>query len=257
MQAHPEKFKFSVSYTTRSPRAGETPGQSYHYVDRDVFNAMIDDNKFVEHAEFSGNLYGTPFSALEDGTGDGRRVILDLEVEGVKALKESGRAGLFVFIAPPSLPILRSRLESRNSETPESLSARLAAAESAMTYAESVPCPYDAVIVNGDDVDGAARLLELAILGKEGVEEGGGGAQVVVTDLPIAVGGNKAEGTGGEGTVLVTQTLVLDGVHPTPAAGEASVVSQPPLDASTADAVPPAPVAATDGKKKSKTCSIL
>ncbi|KAJ3161962.1 hypothetical protein HDU86_005660 [Geranomyces michiganensis] len=165
---HPGVFKFSVSHTTRSPRAGEVPGESYVYTTREEFLKMVEQNGFIEHAEFSGNLYGTPFSALEAGD---KRVILDLEMNGVKSLKKSGKECLYIFVAPPAIDALKERLTARGSETEASLNARLAAATSAMDYSAETPCPYDFVITNGEDVEAATAQLEAAIFGSSQTEE--------------------------------------------------------------------------------------
>ncbi|KAI8819886.1 putative guanylate kinase, partial [Fimicolochytrium jonesii] len=168
-EKYPDSFKFSVSCTTRQPRAGETPGVSYHYITRDEFKAMIERGELIEHAEFSGNMYGTPFKSINPSPSEAdagkpqKRIILDLELNGVKSMKNSGIPCLCIFIAPPSIEELRSRLENRKSETPESLAARIASAQAALDYAHSTPSPYDAIIVNGSDVDAAAAELERII----------------------------------------------------------------------------------------------
>ncbi|KAI8908805.1 P-loop containing nucleoside triphosphate hydrolase protein [Powellomyces hirtus] len=256
MAKYPDTFKFSVSYTTRSPRAGETPGESYHYITREEFQAMIDRGEFIEHAEFSGNIYGTPFTALEAGD---RRVILDLEMNGVKALKTSGRDCLYIFIAPPSLDSLKARLTARGSESESSLAARLAAASSAMDYSSETPCPYDYVIVNGEDVDKAAAELEAAVFGLGKSDAGGPSAASAVTSTttpaPTPSEPNPAE----------SRTAQADAADAPAKPAPTAVAAAAAVTGSVTDALA-APAAATSttttpaggpAGKKSKTCSIL
>ncbi|KAJ3178754.1 WD repeat-containing protein 87 [Geranomyces variabilis] len=258
---HPGVFKFSVSRklkedaqsllryhgyvankessadTTRSPRAGEVPGESYVYTTREEFLRMVEQNGFIEHAEFSGNLYGTPFSALEAGD---KRVILDLEMNGVKSLQNSGKSCLYIFVAPPSIEVLRERLTGRGSENESSLNARLAAATSAMDYSAETPCPYDHIIVNGDDLEAATLQLEEAIFGSSS------NSKAPATPAPDQTEGAEAATTPSD-----------------PASAPASCAAADSATDSTAAAVEAplssAPAAASDlpNKKKSKTCSIL
>ncbi|KAJ1766136.1 guanylate kinase, partial [Coemansia sp. RSA 1824] len=84
---YPSEFGFSVSNTTRNPRAGEINGKDYHFLTRDEFIAAIDRNEFIEHAEFSGNMYGTTVRAVKDVADAGKTCILDIDVQGVKLVK--------------------------------------------------------------------------------------------------------------------------------------------------------------------------
>ena len=101
--AHPQKFMFSVSHTTRKPRPGEQDGVDYNYVSRPEFEALIDKGGFIEHAQFGGNLYGTSYEAVERVARDGGfKCILDVEMEGVKQLRASHLRARYLFVAPPS-----------------------------------------------------------------------------------------------------------------------------------------------------------
>ncbi|KAF9784922.1 guanylate kinase [Thelephora terrestris] len=164
---HPTKFGFSVSHTTRSPRPGETDGKHYHFVTQEKFKRMIADGAFIEHAQFSSNCYGTSFMTIQNVSDLGRRCILDIESEGVRQIKKTNLNPLYVFISPPSLASLRSRLRGRGTETDESAAKRLAIALKEIAYAKQ-PGVHDLVIVN-DDVDRAYSLLERIALGEENV----------------------------------------------------------------------------------------
>ncbi|KAI9827032.1 MAG: guanylate kinase [Phylliscum demangeonii] len=132
---HPDTFGFSVSHTTRPPRAGEQDGREYHFVDRPTFGRLIRDHAFLEHAVFSHNQYGTSFQAVRDVAARGRICVLDIEMEGVKQVKRSSLNARFVFVAPPSLEELERRLRARGTEDEASLEARLAQARREMEFA--------------------------------------------------------------------------------------------------------------------------
>jgi guanylate kinase len=148
---HPEKFGFSVSHTTRKPRLGELQGREYNFVTRDAFEEMIHKGEFIEHAQFTGNLYGTSINAVQSVLDSGKTCILDLELNGVKSmhLLSTQFNPRFIFVQPPSIEELRKRLTLRQTETPESLEGRLRTAEEAMAYA-SEQGSYDAIIINDD-----------------------------------------------------------------------------------------------------------
>ncbi|EPS37048.1 hypothetical protein H072_9349 [Dactylellina haptotyla CBS 200.50] len=163
---HPDKFGFSVSHTSRNPRTGEENGREYWFTNKEEFRELIAEGKFIETAEFSGNLYGTSIQAVEDVQNAGRICILDIEMEGVKQVKQTvlNDTSTFIFIQPPSLEVLRERLQGRNTETPESLEARLAQAEKELEYAKT-PGAHDKIIVN-DDLAKAYAELENHIFAK-------------------------------------------------------------------------------------------
>lgn len=135
--------------TTRSPRAGEEDGRDYHFVKREVMEREIADHKFIEHAAFSGNLYGTSFAAVDAVTQSGKICILDIERNGVQSVKKTNMNARFVFIQPPSLEVLEKRLRARGTETEESLKKRLAEVEADLTLAQR-PGFYDLIIINDD-----------------------------------------------------------------------------------------------------------
>ena len=155
-------FGFTVSHTTRAPRPGEVDGVHYHYVSRDdVEAAMIDQNLFLEHANVHGNLYGTSWQSLRDVQAQDKRCLLDIDVQGVQALKKqqaySGQnwKPRYIFIAPPSLDLLLERLSSRGTEDEASLQRRTAMAQTEIDYGLQEG-NFDGIIIN-DDLDTACR----------------------------------------------------------------------------------------------------
>ncbi|PLW08859.1 hypothetical protein PCANC_21849 [Puccinia coronata f. sp. avenae] len=152
-QTSPEwaNFAFSVSHTTRKPRTGEADGVAYHFVSREHFDAMIQKGEFIEHAEFGGNCYGTSLGAVSAVSEDQKkRCILDIDAQGVKLILKNhpNLNPLIIFICPPSLAELQSRLEARGTESKESMQSRLAMSQSEIDYAKS-GSPH-LVIVNKD-----------------------------------------------------------------------------------------------------------
>ncbi|KAF4126353.1 guanylate kinase [Geosmithia morbida] len=155
---HPDCFTLSVSHTTRSPRPGESDGVDYHFVTMDEFESLIDKEGFVEHAKFGGNRYGTSKATIQEQTAKGRIVVLDIEMEGVKQIKQSKLDARYVFIAPPSLHVLEARLRGRGTETEGAVLKRLAQAKNELEYAKT-PGVHDIIIVN-DDLEEAYKKLE-------------------------------------------------------------------------------------------------
>ncbi|KAF3936449.1 hypothetical protein ABW19_dt0206342 [Dactylella cylindrospora] len=161
---YPDTFGFSVSHTSRAPRAGEEHGKAYWFTTPDEFLKLVDDGAFIEHANFSGNLYGTTVKAVKDVQDAGKVCILDIEMEGVKQVKKTdlNDTCTFIFVQPPSVEELRKRLEGRGTENPDSLAKRLAQAEKELEFAQT-PGVHDKIIVN-DDLDKAYEELEGHIL---------------------------------------------------------------------------------------------
>ncbi|XP_077923841.1 guanylate kinase isoform X2 [Halichoerus grypus] len=128
LQEHGSVFGFSVSHTTRDPRPGEENGKDYYFVTREVMQRDIAAGDFIEHAEFSGNLYGTSKAAVRAVQAMNRICVLDVDLQGVRNIKKTDLRPIYVFVQPPSLDVLEQRLRQRNTETEESLAKRLAAA---------------------------------------------------------------------------------------------------------------------------------
>ncbi|EOO00461.1 putative guanylate kinase protein [Phaeoacremonium minimum UCRPA7] len=155
---HPETFTLSVSHTTRDPRPGEKNGVDYHYVSMADFEALIDAEGFVEHAKFGRNRYGTSKMTIEEQSAKGRVVVLDIEMEGVKQIKQSNFPARYVFVAPPSEEELEKRLRGRGTEKEESVQERLAQAKIELEYSKT-PGVHDIIIVN-DNLEKAYKELE-------------------------------------------------------------------------------------------------
>nr|CAH7714718.1 unnamed protein product [Callosobruchus chinensis] len=169
MRDHPDAFGYSVSHTTRKPRPGEVDGVHYHFTTRDQMLEAIRDGQFLEHATFSGNMYGTSKTAVEDVAKTGKVCVLDIDVQGVKQVKQTDLQPWLIFIEPPSLEVLEARLKARKTETEESLAQRLKVAGEEMDYGKT-PGNFH-VIVTNDNLDEAydklTKFLEENVLEKK------------------------------------------------------------------------------------------
>lgn len=154
----PETFGFSVSSTTRAPRPGEVDGRDYNFTSAETFKQMIEEGRFIEWAQFSGNYYGTTVRAVQDVVEKGKKCILDIDMQGVQAVKSKPELhARYLFIAPPSIDQLRQRLVGRGTETDDSIARRLDAATREMQYAQSGA--HDCIVVN-DDLERAYAELK-------------------------------------------------------------------------------------------------
>ena len=144
----------TVSATTRSPRAGEIDGVSYHFLTDEEFTRRIEAGDFVEWAQVHDHRYGILVSEVESKLAGGRSHILEIDVQGALNVRKRFPDAVLIFIEPPSMAVLRERLVGRGSETPESLELRMADAEREMALAGR----YDARVVN-DDLDRATEEL--------------------------------------------------------------------------------------------------
>ena len=153
---------FSVSYTTRAPRAGEQDGVNYNFVTRQEFERMISDNELLEYAEYVNNYYGTSLKVIHDKLDAGIDVLLDIEVQGAAKVRERCPDALFIFIAPPSFEELSNRLHNRNTDTEEVIAGRL---EKAKVELKEVP-NYDYLVIN-DEVANAVREIEAILTAAE------------------------------------------------------------------------------------------
>jgi guanylate kinase len=127
LQAVPE-LAYSVSATTRGPRPGEVEGRDYIFLSREEFERWIEEGRFLEWAEYSGNLYGTPEQKVEEFLEEGKSVILELELQGARQVQLKRPDAVMVFVRAPSLEETRRRLAGRATETEEALESRLATA---------------------------------------------------------------------------------------------------------------------------------
>lgn len=149
---------YSVSATTRQPRPGEVDGQQYFFLSREEFEGLIENGQMLEHAQYSGNYYGTPRRFVEEKLGAGVDVVLEIEVQGAAKVKAACPEALLIFVLPPSYAELRSRLTGRGTEDAATVQRRLDAALGEMCQADQ----YDYVIVN-DDLDRAVEDLAAVV----------------------------------------------------------------------------------------------
>jgi guanylate kinase len=150
-------LELSVSATTRHPRPGEEDGVHYHFLDPETFARRAEDGDFVEHAEYSGNRYGTLRAELERRTAAGAPVVLEIELQGARQVREAMPDAVQVFIAPPSKDALRARLVGRGTDDAEQVEQRLATAEREL---EAQP-EFDHVVVNDRLEDAVAELAAI------------------------------------------------------------------------------------------------
>lgn len=153
---------FSVSYTTRAPRAGEQDGVNYNFVSREEFERMIADNELLEYAEYVNNYYGTSLKVIHDKLDSGIDVLLDIEVQGAAKVRERCPEALMIFVAPPSFEELSSRLHKRNTDSEEVIAGRL---EKAKTELKEIP-KYDYLVIN-DQVSVAVSEIEAILKAAE------------------------------------------------------------------------------------------
>jgi guanylate kinase len=151
-------LKFSVSHTTRQPRQGERNGVDYFFVDRSEFMKMVERREFLEWAEYYGQLYGTSRAFVEENINTGRDVILDIDVNGARQVKEQIQDAISVFIMPPSFDVLEKRLRLRRQESDEAIHKRLEIARSEIHSCHN----YDYIVVN-DVLDDSIATLEAIV----------------------------------------------------------------------------------------------
>ncbi|MET8679912.1 guanylate kinase [Streptomyces sp. NPDC004647] len=155
-KAHPEVW-LSVSATTRKPRPGERHGVQYFFVDDEEFDKLVANGELLEWAEFAGNRYGTPRRAVLDHLEAGQPVLLEIDLQGARLVRESMPEAQLVFLAPPGWEELVRRLTGRGTEPPEVIERRLAAAKVELA-AES---EFDTTLVNTSVEDVSRELLAL------------------------------------------------------------------------------------------------
>jgi guanylate kinase len=150
-------LRFSVSYTTRKARGNEKPGENYIYISREEFLRRREDKEFLEQAEVFGNFYGTNKEVLEQAQSEGKDLILDIDVQGARQLKERIPEAVTIFILPPSRDILEQRLRSRSEDSEETIQRRLReAGEEIRNYKQ-----YDYVLVNHQVDESSANLTAI------------------------------------------------------------------------------------------------
>lgn len=147
-------LKHSVSYTTRPPRPGEVNNRDYTFISRDEFRAMVERGEFVEWAEIYGELYGTSRKRLEEIIDSGVDAILDIDIQGAAQLKERYTGGVYIFVLPPSMDVLKERLGKRMADSKGEIEKRLERAVDEIRHFHE----YDYVIVNNNFEDALGEL---------------------------------------------------------------------------------------------------
>ena len=148
----------SVSATTRRPREGEEDGRDYFFLSEEEFVRKVDRGEFLEHARYSGNLYGTLREEVEAKAERGSGVILEIELQGARQVRASMPDAVQVFVAPPEFETLRARLEGRGTDDPAAIAARLEVAASELEARDE----FEHQVVN-DELDLAADQLEAVV----------------------------------------------------------------------------------------------
>ncbi len=162
LNRHPELY-LSVSVTTRSPREGEIEGQHYYFVSRSRFEQMVEADELAEWAEFAGNLYGTPYFALQQRIDEGKWVLLEIELEGARQIIDKFSEALRIFILPPSWEELERRLRSRGQDSQSAIARRLLRAKDEIEAARE----FDFQVIN-DDLEIALKGLESVLFVNDG-----------------------------------------------------------------------------------------
>ena len=146
---------FSISHTTRAPRMGEQNGREYFFVDPGIFKGLVAQGAFLEWAEVHRNLYGTSRAELDRARNLSRDLVLDIDVQGAEQVVRAHPAALTIFLRPPSLEVLRTRLRGRGTDSPEALEIRIRNAEAELARS----CEFSHEVVN-DDLDTAVKTVK-------------------------------------------------------------------------------------------------
>lgn len=157
-----EDYELSISVTTRPPREGELEGKSYYFRSQDTFDKMIEQGYFIEYARYVGKSYGTPVDFVEQKMAEGKKVLLEIEIQGALQVKEKYPSAHLIFITPPDARTLVNRLIDRGSETSEVIRSRLARA---IAEADGVD-QYNDIVIN-DDLDICVKEVNQIILQNE------------------------------------------------------------------------------------------
>ena len=152
-----KSFWLSISATTREPREGEKEGENYYFLNKEKFQEMIEQNLFLEWAQFAGNYYGTPLSSINEKIKKGFTVLLEIEVEGARQVKNKFPNSMSIFLLPPDKVELERRIRSRGTEKEEAIKKRLSRAN----YEISVSNEFDCALINHNVVETAKKIIKL------------------------------------------------------------------------------------------------
>ena len=155
MKGH--NLTYSVSMTTRKMRPGEVDGKDYYFVSREEFEQRIKEDKFLEHAEFVGNYYGTPLDKVNEKLEQGQEVVLEIEVNGALQVKKRVPDCVMIFIVPPSKEALYDRLKKRGTESEDVIMERINKANREFKAAKL----YDYIVVNDEVNNAADRIMAI------------------------------------------------------------------------------------------------
>lgn len=150
-------FSYSISMTTRKPREGEVDGVDYYFVSKEEFLKRIEEGKFLEHAEFVGNYYGTPLDKVNEQLDLGKEVVLEIDVAGAMQVKKLVPDSVLIFILPPSKEALYERLKGRGTETEEVIKKRIETANKELLIAEN----YDYAVINNTVDKAVDEIIEI------------------------------------------------------------------------------------------------
>lgn len=160
-------LEFSISYTTRAPRGSETNGRQYYFVSRDQFKKMVEQDAFLEHAEFDGNCYGTARRFLKEAEQNGRDLLLDIDVQGAEQIQSKLPDATSIFILPPNRKTLEERLRKRSEDEEDVIQRRLLTASREIENYER----YNYILVN-DRLEDSIELLQSIVRGERLLRSG-------------------------------------------------------------------------------------
>ncbi len=150
-------FQYSISMTTRKKRIGEVEGVDYYFREREEFEQLIASGEMLEYAEYVGNYYGTPLSYVQKTLDQGKDVFLEIEVQGAQQVKEKVPDGVFIFLTPPDLAELRSRITGRGTDAPDVIDERMRIAREEL----EMMALYDYAVVNDEVPLAVKRIKEI------------------------------------------------------------------------------------------------
>ena len=174
-----DKVRLSVSHTTRAPRPGEKNGVHYHFVSEDEFLAVLENDAFLEHAEVFGHRYGTGKEAVERQLAAGFDVLLDIDWQGARQIRDNFPSCKTVFIVPPSIRELRRRLTGRGQDSEATIEKRMREARSEISHWDE----FDFLIVNDRFDEALADLRSIIRSGAPVGDEDGSGKRKILAEL--------------------------------------------------------------------------